>query len=1014
MKRGIKAHGLIRWTLLALVFASASAALASEFHGIISYHGIAVPGATVTLTQGSRKYVTVTDTQGFYTFPAASDGPGTISVVMTGFSPLQESVTVAADAALARFELKQLSLEELRAQLKPVPSAPVASIQARSEPKKTGEAPKIAANQPPAAPAEEVAQRAMDGLLVNGSVNNAATSQFSLGPRFGNTTSGKSLYNFMLNLRVSDSALDARSYSIAGIDTTKPATSDLTGGFALQGPLKIPHLLKNGPNIFIGYQRTRNSDSISTPALVPTLAQRAGDLSHVLDATGQPVVIYGASGQPIASNAVPISPQAQALLDLYPLPNVTGNALYNYQIPIVTDIHQDSLDSNASKTLGRKNQITGSFSARSTRTSYNTLLNFTDATNGLGLASNINWSHTFNAHLRSNVGYQFSRQSQRVTPFWQNRANISAQAGISGNDQDPTYWGPPTLRFSNGITPLSDAQSSFTRDVTNGLSLILRWNHSPHNISAGFDLRRQQFNYLTQANPRGTFTFTGATTAAPGALSGGSDFADFLLGRPDASAIAYGNADKYLRESVADLFITDDWRVTPQLTLNLGVRWEYGAPVTERKNRLVNLDVASGFAAVAPVVAGTPSSTLTGRQYPTSLLEPDRTGIEPRLALSWRPIAGSSLVVSAGYGVNSDTSVYQGLALQMAQQAPLSRSLTLQNSVACPLTLANGFIPCATTTAQTFGVDPNFRVGLLHTWNLKVQKDLPGSLQFVATYLGNKGLNGVQEFLPNTYAPGAINPCPSCPTGFIYLTSTGTSSRESGQLQLRRRLKSGFTASALYTFSKSLDDDSALGGQGAATLSSASIAQDWRNLRAERGLSSFDQRHLLNVQVQYTTGMGKGGGSLMSGWRGRAYKEWTVQTQIDAGSGLPETPFVAASIVSGYSSIIRPDVTGASIHAAPAGRSLNPGAYIAPLPGQFGNARRNSITGPNQFLLNAAMLRTFRLPHKLNLDVQVAASNAINHVSYSSWVTNINSPQFGLPAAARSMRSLQTSLRLRF
>ncbi len=95
----------------------------------------------------------------------------------------------------------------------------------------------------------------------------------------------------------------------------------------------------------------------------------------------------------------------------------------------------------------------------------------------------------------------------------------------------------------------------------------------------------------------------------------------------------------------------------------------------------------------------------------------------------------------------------------------------------------------------------------------------------------------------------------------------------------------------LYTYSKSIDDDSALGGQGAATSGARrTIAQDWRNLSGERGLSTFDQRNLASMLLQYTTGMGMAGGTLMSGWKGRVYKEWTIQTQINVGSGLPETP----------------------------------------------------------------------------------------------------------------------------
>jgi hypothetical protein len=192
------------------------------------------------------------------------------------------------------------------------------------------------------------------------------------------------------------------------------------------------------------------------------------------------------------------------------------------------------------------------------------------------------------------------------------------------------------------------------------------------------------------------------------------------------------------------------------------------------------------------------------------------------------------------------------------------------------------------------------------------------------------------------------------------------------------------------------------------------IAQDWRNLRGERGLSTFDQRHLVNVVVQYTTGMGMAGGTLLTGWRGRLYKEWTVQTQINAGSGLPETPIDSSVTVAGYSAFVRPNVTGAPLYAAPAGLFLNPAAYAAPAAGQWGNARRGGITGPNQFSLNAAMVRTFRLDAKVNLDMQIAATNAFNHVSYTSWIPNINSTQFGLPAAANPMRSVQTSLRLRF
>ncbi len=1013
---------LVRRGLTVLVLLAASgAAMASEYHGLVTSGGLPVPGATVTVTQGAKKFVAVTDMQGFYSFPALADGAAAIDVEMTGYAQIKQQVAIAPDIATGKWELQLLSLEQIRTQLKPVLSAGIAETQTRSELKRTSEAPKQKGEAPP--PSDAVAQRAADGLLINGSVNNAATSQFSLANRFGNTAHGRSLYNFSLSLRLNNSTFDARSYSLTGLDTAKPDTSQITGGFNLEGPLKIPGLLRNGPDIFVGYHRTRDSTAVTTPGLVPNLAERDGDFSQAVNAQGQPILIYDPkTGQPYPGNRVPLSPQAQALLNLYPLPNFTGSSQYNYQLPLVSDVHRDALIATASKTIGHRNEVSGTFAATSTRDSSTNLLGFVDKTDGLGMSSKINWSHTLNARLRINLGYQFSRQSTRLTPYWQNRENISGQAGITGNDQTPTYWGPPTLNFSGGLTALTDGQSSFIRNATNGVSFVARWNHRSHNITGGFDFRREQFNYLSQANPRGTFSFTGAATSGSAANSG-SDVADFLLGIPDASNIGFGNADKYLRQSVYDAYLQDDWRATPQLTLNVGARWEYGAPITELKRRLVNLDVATGFSAIAPVLATDPVGVLTGQRYPASLMRPDRSGIEPKIGVSWRPIPGSSMVVNAGYGVNYDTSVYQRIAIQMAQQAPFAKSLTIQNSTACPLTLANGFDPCSETTAQTFGVDPNFRVGYVQTWDLRVQRDLPGSLQMVATYIGIKGTRGVQEFLPNTNPIGAVNPCPSCPTGFVYLVTDGNSTRQSGSIQLRRRLHSGFTASLLYTFSKSIDDDSALGGQGAVadssttstqTQSSPTIAQDWRNLSGERGLSNFDQRHLLSAQVQYTTGMGMAGGSLMTGWRGKLYKEWTVETQITAGSGLPQTPLDSSVVVAGYSSFVRPSITGESIYAAPPGLFLNPAAYKAPPLGQWGNARRNSITGPSQFSLDAAMVRTFRMPYKMNLDLQIAASNLLNHVTYSTWQSSITNTQFGLPAAANAMRSLQTSLRLRF
>jgi hypothetical protein len=995
---------------------------ASEYHGRVLFGEVPVPGATVTATQGEKKITVVSDANGGYDFPDLPDGVWTVQVEMLCFAPLQQQVIVTANLPAAKWELTLLPQDKIlaiankpKAESAETPApAVVATAPTPASPSAKAAAKADAPLPEPPRPPDDASLHAGDGLLINGSATNAATSQFTLPPAFGNTRSAKSLYTAGLSLVLDTSSLDARPYSLNGAQTAKPAYNDITGGLSFGGPLNIPRLLPHGPNFFVNYQWTHNRTDSALSGLVPTLAQRAGDY---------------------AGTVLPLNAVAQALLQLYPLPNAASTTQYNYQTAAISNTHQDAVATRMDKRLGRKDSVYGAFALQSTRSDAASLFGFVDTTDLLGLNFSANWNHTLGHQIYNNAGYRFSRLRTAVTPQFAGRTNISGNAGIHaqtattpGNLQDATDWGPPTLVFSSGIASLTDGESSRNRNETNAVSDTVTYLHRKHNYTGGADLRRQEFNVLSQQNPRGTYTFTGTYAQASVGPATGSDFADFLLGVPDTSVIAFGNADKYLRQSVYDLFVNDDWRLRPELTLSLGLRWDYGTPVTELKGRLVNLNTGANFATVSPVLGSAPGG------LPTSLVRPDKRGFEPRLGLSWRPVPADSLVIRAGYGIYDDTSVYQAIATAMDQQSPLSTSVNESyNAATCAITLANGFIPCAGTTTYSFGVDPNFRVGYAQIWNLSAQRDLPGALVASVTYTGTKGTRGVQEDLPNSYAVGATNPCPSCQSGYVYRSSNGNSTRESGQVQLRRRLRSGFTATLQYTYSKSIDDDAALGGQGPVAAGTATqsqpsvqIAQNWLDLRAERSLSTFDQRHLLNVQLQYTSGMGKPGGMMMTGWRGTLLKEWTLLSSITAGSGLPETPvYLVATPGTGITGNLRPSLTGAPIYAGTAGHHLNVAAYTAPLTGQYGNAGRDSITGPGQFTLTGGVQRTFRLKDNLNLDLRVDATNLLNHVVFTSWNNDIpqtaqgqsastDTSTFGLPASTNAMRSLQTTIRLRY
>jgi hypothetical protein len=1012
--------------------------LGSEHHGTVKFGGLPLPGATVTAKQGDKTFGAISDLEGNYSFPDLQDGMWTIQVEMPLFSPMQQEVTVGAGAAAAAWDLKLLPADQIATIVTPAPArlqvaetpAPTA---APAKPARKGKQPPpaptntatafqrtdlnaapaqnsgAANNDAPAPAADNAApqetsaasQRAADGLLINGSVNNGASSPFAQLQAFGNNRRGvRSLYNGSLGFSLDNSHLDARTFSLTGQDTLKPSYNRLTGMAAFGGPLKIPGLIKrNGPNFTVNYQWVYNRTPSLQPGtgLVPTPAQRIGDFS------ASPVpVLDPRTGAPFPGNAIPysqISSQALALLNLYPLPNFQSPR-YNYQIPLIAGTHQDNLQARMNKQV-KKNQYSGTLGLQSTRSDDTNLFGFLDNARRLGMNVQLGWRHQFTPRTFVNFGYQFSRFSSTNIPFFANHENIAGQAGITGNNQDPVNWGPPGLSFASGITALNDSQYSVIHNQTDGVSFDGLWNRGRHNFTYGTDFRRQQFNSFSQQDPRGSFAFNGTP---------GSDFASFLVGVPDTSSIAFGNADKYLRASSYDAFVQDDWRMRSSFTLNVGLRWEYNSPISELYGRLVNLDIVPGFLAVAPVLGQSPTGPLTQQSYPSSLIHPDRNNIAPRIAMSWRPFSASSMVVRASYGVYYDTSIYQTIANQMAQQSPLSKSLRVQNTPETPLTLANGFIGSPNITPNTFAVDPYFQTGYIQTWQTSVQRDLPFALQMVATYAGTKGTRSQQQFNPNTYAPGAFDPCPTCPSGFTYLTSNGNSIRHAGTIQMRRRLRSGFTAELQYTFSKSIDD-AALGGRGQGGVLTA---QDWLNLSAERALSNFDQRHVMSLTMQYTTGMGLHGGSLLGGWRAALFKEWTASTQVNAASGLPLTPIYPVVIPGTGITGIRPNYTGAPIYDAPSGLFLNPAAYVAPLPGQWGNAGRNTIIGPQQFSLNASAQRTFRINDRFSATLRLDAANALNHPTFPSWGTVISSAQFGLQNPANAMRTVQTTLRVTF
>ena len=239
--------------------------------------------------------------------------------------------------------------------------------------------------------------------------------------------------------------------------------------------------------------------------------------------------------------------------------------------------------------------------------------------------------------------------------------------------------------------------------------------------------------------------------------------------------------------------------------------------------------------------------------FPAALVDPDKNNFSPRIGIAWRPIPKKQLQIRAGYGIFHNGSVYNQFPSRLAAQPPFARTATVNTSLARPLTLQDGFATAPTQTIlNTYAVDRGYRVGYAQTWNFSVQQSLPRHLVVELGYLGTKGTRLDIQRQPNRAAPGSPLTAEQRrqignAVGFTFDSSEGNSIYHAAQVRFSRRFSRGISGNAFYTFGKSIDNASSLGGGGGV------VAQNDKDLRAERGISSFNQRHALNLSYILTS-----------------------------------------------------------------------------------------------------------------------------------------------------------------
>ncbi|HUK17019.1 MAG TPA: TonB-dependent receptor, partial [Bryobacteraceae bacterium] len=559
---------------------------------------------------------------------------------------------------------------------------------------------------------------------------------------------------------------------------------------------------------------------------------------------------------------------------------------------------------------------------------------------------------------------------------------------------------------------------TLTRNQSQSGSDSLIWSRGVHTFTWGMQYSRNDLSNRTDQNGRGTFNFTGQATSAfdasglpiPGT---GFDLADFLIGLPQSSSIQYGDFNTYFVQNVWSAYFVDDWKVRPSLTLNLGLRYEYFSPVTEKYGHLANLDIGPYFTAVAPVVAGG-TGPYSG-QFPSGLINSDYNNFAPRIGLSWRvPHLKRSTIVRAGYGIYYNGQAYIPFGLRLAQQPPFATSESVNTSPLNVLTVATGFVSVSPKdVTNTYAVDRNYHTPYAQTWSLSIQHDLPKNFFVEAGYLGTKGTDLDVQLLPNEGPAGVRrgNQLGNA-VGFTFDSPVGNSIYHAFQARLQRRFSGGISMMAFYTFSKSIDDSSSFGGAG------NTVAQNWLDLAAERGLSSFDRRQSLTMNWIWTSPVGNPSSRISgSGLAGRLLRDWQLSGGITAQSGGPLTARILGNTArlaqTGGIGSGRAEATGEGLASSTG--FFNLAAFTVPPLGQFGNAGRNTIPGPNLLSLNTAFGRSFQFgDSRRRLELRLEANNLLNQVNYTNIYTVVNAINYGVPSAAGSMRTLSAVLRFRF
>ena len=834
--------------------------------------------------------------------------------------------------------------------------------------------------------------------------------------------------------------LDARNF-FASPTARKPVLQQNQFGGTLGGPI-----IRHKAFFFGSYERTSINRGNTYVVTVPTAAEKLGNFA------GQPTIYDPAttlslgsgvySRTPFAGNQIPLGrfdPAALKLLAAEPLPNVPNQVINNFvSSPTNTnranrvDFKQDTQISQADSLFARYSFFGGDavtygpFPAPLVGSTTFQTAPKSDLGNGAAIGE----THIFTPAIVNEARVGYNRIQDFLTPFVTDV--INPQYGLGGIPNQPGATGLPSIAIS-GFSNLGEATFLPNDKIS---EVITAEDHvsitaGRHFLKFGGDYRWVRSWFDISSSARGNYSFTGAFTQNPQRTAGtGSGLADFALGIPATSTLSnFVSGD--IRYNYWGGFAQDDWKVTTKLTLNLGLRYEIWTQPVERHNQQANF-LTNLSKLVFPnnvVPPGVPASLVAN--IPSglgsrSLLKTDTNNLAPRLGLAFQ--AASNTVIRAGAGIFFSDDPAIGASSRPVANPPYFQNLTYPTDQINPiLHLSSGFpanpfgqnVNISAAGLSAFAAD--FKQGYVYHWSFGLQQQFKNYL-FEADYVGTKGTD-----LPLSYninqqfaGPGSVaSRRPYQGLSDITLTSPmDSSSYNALETRIEHRYLNGLALLGSYTYSRTLDD-------GGEQLIGDLSLRDARNVKAERSLSSGDQRHRFVTSVLYDLPVGRGRAlGISNTFLNAILGNWQVNGIVTVHTGQPFTPTLGTSTAN--TGAPRPNRIADGNF--PSGqRSVNDwfdkAAFVAPAAYNYGNAGRNILTGPGAVNFDGSLFKSFPLAflgEAGQFQFRAELFNAFNHPQFGtplvgSASTRVDIAQGGtLTTLANDMREIQFAVKILF